>query len=376
MPLLDNFLGISSTGNDSENRKLAEKPQMDINNLDQFTVRYDTYFSDHFNFRNDLIQLHSNFKYNVLGVSAFPKKVAQGKEGWLFDAGSYMDYYRCKEVFSDKQLEEYQNLLEYRKHWLGTRGIKYYFVVVPIKANVYPEYLPGFVYKLRSGSKLDQLVIYLNENSDFKILDLRPKLERRKEEGQLYHKTDTHWNDLGAFYGASSIIDSLQVKFPELKSYSLENYKIDTIITKGKVLAGMLNMNDKILETNVKLKATFQKKAYGSKGNSYPIPEAFPYKPEFQSVQKTNNASLPTALIFRDSFTNAMKKYLNESFQKTIIIWDNWEYGLNKHIVETEKPDIVITIIIEKSLHNVLENASEEEKLGVIQEVEGKEGIQ
>lgn len=358
-------MGISSKENYSENRKLAEQPQLDINDLDHYTGAYDAYFSDNFNFRNDLIKLHSNFKFNLLGISPFPKKVAQGKEGWLFDAGSYMDYYRCTDVFSKDQLEQFQNLLEYRKQWLEEKGIKYFFVIVPIKANVYPEYLPGFVYKLRSQTKLDQLIEQLSENSNFQILDLKPKLIDRKGDYFLYHKTDTHWNDLGAFFGATAIIDTLKHSFPGITSNNIGDFEIDTITLKGKVLAGMLNMNDVILETEVKLNPKFKKKAHGGKPHSYPIPESFPYKPEFQLIQETNNDSLPKVLIIRDSFTNAMKKYLSESFSRTVFIWDNWEYGLNKHIVETEKPDIMITIVVEKSLHNVLENASEEEKKGI-----------
>jgi len=365
LPLMDSFLGISSKENYSENRQLASQPKFDINDLDHFTPDYNTYYSDNFNFRNDLIKLHSNFKFNVLGISPFPKKVAQGKNGWLYDAGVYMDYYRCKEPFSASQLEEFQNILEYRYQWLESKGINYYLVVVPVKANVYPEYLPDFVYKLRSNSKLDQLIGHLDDHSSFRLIDLRKNLFRHKNINFLYHKTDTHWNDLGAFYGASAIIDSIQNDFSILNSYNIADYQIDTSSINGKVLASMLNMNDKIRETEIKLTPKFEKKAHGGKPHNYPIPESFPYKPEFQLVNETDNDELPKALIVRDSFTNAMKKYLRESFNRTVFIWDNWEYGLNKHIVETEKPDIVITIVVEKSLHNILEHASEEEKQGL-----------
>jgi len=337
LPLMDSFIGISSKENYSENRQLASQPKFNINDLDHFTPDYNTYYSDNFNFRNDLIKLHSNFKFNVLGISPFPKKVAQGKNGWLYDAGVYMDYYRCKEPFSASQLEEFQNILEYRHQWLESKGIKYYLVVVPVKANVYPEYLPDFVYKLRSNSKLDQLIEHLNDHSSFRLIDLRNNLFEHKNVNFLYHKTDTHWNDLGAFYGASAIIDSIQNDFSILNSYNIADYQIDTSSIKGKVLASMLNMNDKIRETEIKLTPKFEKKAH-----------TFRFKP-----------LMPV-------FKNILKLFkLRESFNRTVFIWDNWEYGLNKHIVETENPDIVITIVVEKSLHNILEHASEEEKQGL-----------
>lgn len=58
----------------------------------------------------------------------------------------------------------------------------------------------------------------------------------------------------------------------------------------------------------------------------------------------TNNLKV---LIFRDSFTSGILPYLKESFGEILFIWD---YKLNKELIEQEKPDILIHIIVERNI--------------------------
>ena len=64
------------------------------------------------------------------------------------------------------------------------------------------------------------------------ILDLRVPLRAAKAADPsrlLYFKTDSHWNDLGAFYAYRAIITSLAQSMPvgDLALASLEQYAID-----------------------------------------------------------------------------------------------------------------------------------------------------
>ena len=82
----------------------------------------------------------------------------------------------------------------------------------------------------------------------------------------------------------------------------------------------------------------------------YPIPKVFPYKRQHQVFFTSSNKKLPKALIIRDSFTNAIEDKLPESFSNSTLIWDVWCYELNEDIINNEKPDIFLTIIIETNL--------------------------
>ena len=52
-------------------------------------------------------------------------------------------------------------------------------------------------------------------------------------------------------------------------------------------------------------------------------------------------------LVFRDSFSTSMIQFLKEYFGESIYIW---HHDFNKEIIEQEKPDIVITEIIERDI--------------------------
>ncbi|MCD4735765.1 MAG: hypothetical protein K8R53_06950 [Bacteroidales bacterium] len=361
LPLVDNIFNLSTKEMPFENRRLARMPEFNISDLDKVIPAFDDWFNDNFHFRNDLILLHSNFKLNILGISPFPKFVVQGKNGWLFDGGKYLDDYRCIDSYSFDELEKFRKGLEYRDNWLKERGIKFYFVIVPNKSNIYSEYLPGFVYRLGSKTKIDQLSDHLEKYSAFRLIDLRETLLTDKSTIISYKKTDPHWNDYGAFLGAKMIVDCIRLNYPAIPPLLIEDYSIDSVIKKGDVLAGMINMNDKYLETDINLTSKEPGRSkYGVKKN-YPVPEDFPYKGEYEIQRYLPESKLPKALIIRDSFSNALKKYLDEQFGQTVYIWDNWVYGLNKPIVEEEKPDILMIICIERNHEKLLENMQEQE---------------
>ena len=65
--------------------------------------------------------------------------------------------------------------------------------------------------------------------------------------------------------------------------------------------------------------------------------------------------SLPEAVIFRDSFIDFMMPFLQEHFKKSVFIFDNWQYKYIDKIIDTEKPDIVITFVFESNLHQIIE---------------------
>ena len=355
MPFFDNALNLSIPNLAAENRKLAEKPEVDITRLDYFPQEYDAYFNDHFHYRNDLILLNSSYKFNILGIFPF-EKVAEGKEGWLFNAYQYLKDYRSKELFSKEDLKKMATALEYRQKWLNARGIKFYMAVVPNKASIYEEYIPGFVYRVHGTSKYDQLKDYLEENSTFNLIDVKDVIYKNKKDPLLYYKTDPHWNNLGAFMAYEEISTTIKKDFPGIQPLTLNNFWIEYDTIEGQVLARMLNMVSEYPDIDVVIHPCFKRKAIRGIKKDYPIPEEFYYKNEYEIVWHIPDSKQPKAMIIRDSFTNAMISRLAETFGYSLFIWDSWKYQLNKAIVENEKPDILLIVIIEKNLPMFFEN--------------------
>jgi hypothetical protein len=90
------------------------------------------------------------------------------------------------------------------------------------------------------------------------------------------------------------------------------------------------------------------------KDRPYPIPADFPFPDDYAEVVQTDSAHLPKAMIIRDSFSNYLLRFRSRNFRVTVYIWDHWEYQLNEDLIEKERPDVVITIVIERHLDNVL----------------------
>ena len=57
---------------------------------------------------------------------------------------------------------------------------------------------------------------------------------------------------------------------------------------------------------------------------------------------------LPRAVVFRDSFSNALIPFLSENFERTLYVWDP---DLLPEFVESERPDVVIQQIAERLIH-------------------------
>src|SRR5436190_21050559 len=103
-----------------------------------------------------------------------------------------VEHYTGLARFSEQELKDWQELLEGRRDWLARRGCKYLFVVPPDKHSVYPEYLPDWLIKSETPSKVQQLIAHMKAHSTVPTLDLREALVEAKQGAVLYQMTDTH----------------------------------------------------------------------------------------------------------------------------------------------------------------------------------------
>ena len=80
----------------------------------------------------------------------------------------------------------------------------------------------------------------------------------------------------------------------------------------------------------------------------------FPYCEIYEEVRVSNSKNKKKLLIISDSFGDFLFPLISENFTKTVKIFDNWEYKLNEKIVEIEKPNVVILLILESNLHYLI----------------------
>lgn len=351
LPLFDGVFNIVRPFALIEKRKLAEKPVFNLSRPFSFAKKYEDYYNDHFTFRTRWVYLNNLLTYLFFHASA-SAKVVIGKEEWLF-LGNYnkffdeIDYYRNLEPFTVGELRYWQVLLEERRNWLKRRGIHYIFTIAPNKSTIYPEFMPDSVKKINPRSRLDQLIAHLEKYSTLRILDLRPALREAKKIRPTYHRTDTHWNDWGAYVAYHEIIRSLQPHFAAARPRSLERYHFQPTEFRDGDLALMLTLPDIFRETHWRITAKFPLQARAqAAGERKPQNERTPV-----SVHACASGPLPAALLVHDSFAFPMKQFLSEEFSKTIYIWD-WDLNFFDRTIEEEGVKIVIEQMVEYSLLN------------------------
>ncbi len=159
----------------------------------------------------------------------------RGREDWLFWTGEgNIDDYQNAHPFSRADLEQIEGKLSAVQRRLAAQGIAFLVAPAPNKETIYPEMLPPEIVKIGKQSRLDQLLAYLEEkHSAVKVLDLRPVLLDNKAQHQLYYRTDTHWNDYGAYYASTEIFKALQRDFPQLQPPGLETYRLQQETISG-----------------------------------------------------------------------------------------------------------------------------------------------
>ena len=135
--------------------------------------------------------------------------------------------------------------------------------------------------------------------------------------------------------------------FPSLESKGFQDYQISQVDRDDGNLAVMLNMTGRFEDAIINLDPLTGPKAKLEEKKGYPIPPGFPYAWEYELGYSTGNEALPSALIIRDSFGTPIIPFLSEKFERSMFIFDNWHYTANEHIIEQEKPDIVIYVVME-----------------------------
>jgi len=347
LPVAEQLIGIDHTTAPVEKRRLAKRPalRLDAETLDGFPERFTAYYRDNFGFRNRLIRWHNRVKVRWLHASP-SANVVLGNNGYLYFAGGdTMEYYRSVKPLSPEELEQWLRALEERRDWLAARGAGYLVVIAPSKQSIYPEYVPGRFNRVQQASRLDQLLKYMGDHSDFEILDLRGPLIEAKKQSDVYERTDTHWNDLGAHIAYSAIVEHLSTWFPNMTPYPRSSYEVLSREGPGIDLAQLLGMEDVITDTWVSLLPQTPRLAEKvDPGYLLPLHEWGVTPP---IVMQHPDSSLPRAVVLRDSFAIRFIPFLSEHFSRVAYLW---EYGFDTAAIEREQPDVVIHEIAERVL--------------------------
>ncbi|MBN2345431.1 MAG: hypothetical protein JXO51_03500 [Candidatus Aminicenantes bacterium] len=348
LPLADMVFTIAQPLALIEKRKLAAVPRFSWSRPWDFPRQAESYFNDHFGLRSHLVHWHNRLMVQWFDASP-TDKVIVGRRGWLFmgretKTRDELDYYRSLTPLSPSELRQWRQTLCQRRDWLAGRNIRYIFLVVPNKSTIYPEYMPGRFRRLHPRSRLDQLLAELEREKDFPVLDVRPELQRAKERYTVYNRTDSHWNELGAYFAYERILGRLAADFPGLPRPSLDQFAIESTDWAGGDLAQMLSLHKKYYRERairLRYRGTAEVTALRSRRSLGPYVR--------ETITECATAPLPGMVMVHDSFAHQLKPLLNPRFRRIVYIWD-WRLRFFKDVIEEERPAVVIDEMAERAL--------------------------
>lgn len=267
-------------------------------------------------------------------------KVVVGKENWLFlqnDTNRIVEQNAgiCK--FSSNGIKKWVRTLEARTAMLKDRGIKYYFFVAPNKESIYPEYLPdGYI--LSEQRPIEQIMEGLS-TSTVNLWYPLEVLKLYKSEFSLYTQVNTHWNARGGYIAYKYLANIIKKEYP-LKVVEWEDIVFEEMEI-SEDLGNKLNPPQTSLYTTARVKNAKSQMIYDNgKINSGRV-----------QISVNKDATLPTAIIFHDSFmTDGMLPFMMESFSRIQFVHTPI---VDYDLIDRIKPDVVISQMVERFMISI-----------------------
>jgi hypothetical protein len=297
-----------------------------------------------FPFRKQLITFFTEFRL-ILGDRVFQQAII-GNDGWLeLTSEGNLDNYQNADPMNPVKLEKLQASLQDFYDELNTRNITLLVVIAPNKSTIYPDKIPAEIQKTQQESGIDTLFSYHTEHGPQVFIDLRPILLEGRETQQIYYRTDTHWNAVGAYYAYKGIIDELSLSHSDLQVVELTDFT-QSVSAPGKLDISRLIGSTTLLETSPLLSPNFEINTQWITLNTDTIPASLAFNPD---------GDLPKAIIYHDSFGEGLKPYLSLHFSKALFVSRGSQQNdlFSYTFIDQFDPNIIIIEVIERDLSSL-----------------------
>ena len=342
---------------DAENRALAPLPKIIDTTTGKIKIsglrrEFESWVNDNIGFRDFFVKLNAYISFNVFNTSP-NAQIKIGKNGWYFyNLEHNIEIANGIFPLTENDLLEIKEAQELIQQGLKEKGIEYVLVLTPSKTSVYPEEIAG-ISKYVKETPIDIVTKYLRENTTINVINTKDDLMNAKKDGLVYLKTDTHWNDEGAYLAYKSIISKISnYNFFNKQEVSI---KKEEGTRKGQFSSIMGNVNLLPPEPVENLYLA------NSNTNRYYDNELINVIEKYQkrniNLRATNflfnnNIHNGKIIIYGDSFFDGYNivELLAEHFQKTTFVFSNY---ISNGLLSEVMPDLVIYEKTERYIHEL-----------------------
>jgi hypothetical protein len=345
MPVL--LLGIDGPWLGPGAPSMRERHDLPSHLRTDFFTAFDAWFADRIGLRLVLIRIGTGFHVDILQRPT-AREVVFGLDGWMFwpDDGDKvpvtMADVRGHLRLGTEEIRRIGTHLHAIRERLAACERTVLVVVAPNKQSIYPEYLLG-ERASPTSTRLDDLLQRLEPSVSKMLIDPRPELRAAKLASgpRLYNKTDTHWNQLGAFHAYRKIVQALErvrrVSRPELAS--LAHY--DVLVQRyegGDLAVRMLFSPWRFPDRDVLLRPrpdvpTVSSALLGDRGQVL-----------------TNPQGTGRLLLEGDSFAPPLADFLGRHFA-TVLVPETGRF--DGEVVARHRPDVVLLEVAERNLNRL-----------------------
>lgn len=323
-----------------ENRVLAEMPITSLYPFEFHPKLLEAYINDHAAFRDPLLRLYASLNLELF-ETVDNSDVIMGKDGWLFFAkdDSVPDYQRTN-LFSEEQIRLICQKVDETADYFTSQGKTFVILFAPNKEQIYSRYMPGDYLRMPGNSRMTELVDYLKTHSRATIVCPQEEFMERADKTLLYYKTDTHWNNAGAFIAAQQLIEALDGG----RAVSLEEMQLIFRDASPGDLARLAYLPSRYA-------ADYQVEVEGWLDNIESVcTQLSPYG--YQGEWKTPEAEDPRHLfLYRDSFGEWLIPVLRKKYLKVSAC----HYSAFERVwMEEANPDVIVYEIVERQMGRIL----------------------
>jgi hypothetical protein len=249
-----------------------------------------------------------------------------------------------RDPLSSGELEAIARNLGQADESLRACGVPFYVVVAPDKEAIYPDKLNPPA-PADAVTQADQMMAYLRMHAPkVQVLDLREALHtaRREQAYDVYKRTDTHWNTLGAFFGYQAIARRLVADgvLSSAPRADLAGYRVSRErFPGGDIAVNLLDLPGYFEDYLVRLDPLVPRTAH-------------PEGEDDRTVQMANPQASGTLLLFRDSFAEELTPFLAEDFGR---IDSHLEHRLDGALVHAARPTAVMLEIVQRNVRRLRE---------------------